>query len=101
MPAAQKRACCSGPPPKLVYIRVRGSPVGLVGIEEIFERLYKAGREEDDALEQELVEQARIYNYIAPGSERDYGWGLRMAYRAFVASKKKGDMRMWLPFTRP
>lgn len=98
---AQKRACCSGPPPKLVYIRVRGSPVGLVGIEQIFERLYQAGRKEDDSLEQELVEQARIYNYIAPGSERDYGWGLRMAYRAFVASREKGDLRLWLPFTRP
>ncbi len=99
MTSEKKRACCAAP--RLVYIRVRGSAVGLVGIEPLFEQLYRAGRRDDDALEAELLDQARIYNYIAPGSEADYGWGLRQAYRCYVRAQEKGDYREWLPFTRP
>ncbi len=101
MAPQQRRACCSGAPPRLVYIKVRGHSIGLMGIEPLFERLYQAGRQDDDALEAELVEQARIYNYIARGLEADYGWGLRQAYRSYVRAKEKGDYRVWLPFTRP
>jgi len=98
----QKRCgCCSGPPLKATYIRIKGEPIGLTGVEEVFERLHQAGRPADGTLEQELVEQARIYNYIAPGSEDAYGWALRMAYRAYVRSKETGDRRLWLPYTRP
>ena len=101
MTTQQKRACCAGAPPRLVYIKVRGSSVGLVGIEPLFEQLYQAGRRDDEALEAELVEQARVYNYIARGAEKDYGWGLRQAYRFYVRAQEKGDQREWLPFTRP
>lgn len=101
MVTQQKRACCAGAPPKLVYIKVRGNPIGLIGIEPLFEQLYQAGRHDDEALEAELLEQARIYNYVARGSEKDYGWGLRQAYRAYVRAREKGDLREWLPFTRP
>lgn len=55
MTTQQKRACCAGAPPKLVYIKVRGSPVRLVGIEPFFEQLYQAGRRDDPALEAELL----------------------------------------------
>lgn len=72
-----------------------------MGIEPLFERLYQAGRRDDDALEAEFVEQARIYNYIARGLEADYGWGFRQVYRSYVRAKEKGDCREWLPFTRP
>jgi hypothetical protein len=95
-----KRACCAGVP-RLVYIKLRGSAVGLMGIEPLFEQLYQAGRQEDDALEAELVEQARVYNYVARGAEQDYGWGLRQAYRTYARSKEEGDQRIWLPYTRP
>ena len=101
MTTEQKRTCCAGAPPKLVYIKVRGSPIGLVGIAPLFEQLYQAGRRDDAALEAELVEQARLYNYIARGSESAYGWGLRQAYRFYVRAQEKGDQREWLLFTRP
>lgn len=90
MITGNRRGCCSGPPLKIVYIRIKGSSVGMTGLEEIFEQVYRDGRPDDDALERELVEQARVYNYIAPGSESDYGWALRRAYQAYVRSKKKG-----------
>ena len=96
-----KRTCCSGRPPQLVYIKLRGNSVGLLGIEPFFEQLYQAGRRDDDALETELLEQARVYNYVARGAEKDYGWALRQAYRFYVRAKEKGDQREWLPFTRP
>ncbi|MGB9723143.1 MAG: hypothetical protein ACP5OO_06045 [Chloroflexia bacterium] len=101
MSTQQRRACCAGAPPRIVYVKIRGHPVGMIGIEELFERLYEAGRRDDEALEDELVEQARIYNYIARGAEKDYGWALRQAYRFYVRSREKGDRREWLPFTRP
>jgi len=95
------KPCCSGRPPQLVYIKLRGSSVGLMGIKPLFEQLYQAGRRDDDALETELVEQAKIYNYITRGAEKDYGWGLRQAYHFYVRAQEKGDQREWLPFTRP
>lgn len=101
MATQQKRACCSGPPLRLTYIRIRGGKVGMVGVEETFERLYQAGRRDDDALEQELVEQVRPYNYIAPGSEADYGWALHQAYRAYVRAKEGKDSKAWQTHTRP
>jgi hypothetical protein len=97
-----KRPCCSGRPPQLVYIKLpRGSSVGLMGMEPLFEQLYQAGRRDDEALEAELVDQARVYNYVARGAEKDYGWALRQAYRCYVRAQEKGEQREWLPFTRP
>lgn len=101
MTTPRQRGCCSGPPPKITYVKIKGNSVGMTGVEEAFERLYQAGRPDDDALQRELVEQARVYNYIAPGSEDAYGWALRMAYRAYVRSSETGDRRPWLPYTRP
>ena len=97
----QSKPCCSGRPPQLVYIKLRGSSVGLMGVQALFEQLYQAGRGDDDALEAELVEQARVYNYVARGVEKDYGWELRKAYRCYVRAKETGDQRPWLPYTRP
>ncbi len=97
----QPKPCCSGRPPQLVYIKLQGSSIGLMGMQQLFEQLYQAGRRDDEALEAELLDQARVYNYVARGAEADYGWGLRQAYRAFVQSKEQGDFRLWLPYTRP
>jgi hypothetical protein len=91
MITGNRRGCCSGSPLKIAYIRVKGSSAGMTGLEEIFEQVHRAGRPDGDALERELVEQAGVYNYIAPGSESDYGWALRRAYQAYVRSKEKGE----------
>lgn len=101
MGAEKPKPCCSGRPPQLIYIKLRGSPVGLQGMQQLFEQLYQAGRQDDGLLEAELLAQAKVYNYVARGVEQEYAWALRMAYRAYVKSKKKGDERLWLPFTRP
>ncbi len=82
-------ACCSGKPTQVTFIEVRGSKVGMVGLEQVFEQFYQAGRTQDAALEKELVEQARVYNYIAPGSEEAYQWALLRAYRAYVRGRER------------
>lgn len=86
-------ACCLPDVNGVTYILVgpQRHPVGMRGLETIFEQLYLMGRRPEDAADEELVEMARMYNWIArkPPIEADYAAALRKAYTAFCKRQEK------------
>lgn len=65
-------------------------PVGLNGLEEIFESLYQAGRSPDDSIAAELVYHAGQHNYIPPSAHADFAAALLREYRSYCEQKRIG-----------
>jgi NAD-dependent dihydropyrimidine dehydrogenase PreA subunit len=86
--------------PTLSYrqIVVGRFPVGLTGLEEIFQSLYDLHREPEDRLGPELVQHAQGHNYIPTSAEADYAAALLREYRLFWEQQQSGTPRkreMW------
>lgn len=90
---ANSGACCLPDVNGITYINVgrQGHPVGMRGLETIFQQLYRMGRRPEDATDDELVGMARMYNWIANKTsiEADYAVALRKAYAAFYDRQEK------------
>ena len=73
-------------------------PVGLTGLEEIFQSLYDLNREPEERLGPELVQHAQGHNYIPASAEADYAAALLREYRVFWEQQQAGTPRkreMW------
>lgn len=90
---ANSGACCLPDVDGVTYIKVgpQGHPVGMRGLETIFQQLYLMGRRPQDAADEELVGMARMYNWIAHKAsvEADYAVALRKAYTAFYERQEQ------------
>jgi len=77
---------------KLSYrqIIVGRHPVGLTGLDEIFESLYNMKRDPGDRLGLELVNDARKHNYIPASAEADFASALVREYRSYCDQKLSG-----------
>ena len=64
--------------------------IGLVGVQEIFEELYAAGKPPDSATAEILIQQTNRENYIPPGSRIDYGEALLREYESFCQRRESG-----------
>jgi len=75
-----------GPRPTLVDLG-NGVKVGLVGMEETFERCHAEGREPSTALGEELLAAIRTRNYVARSVEDKYKAVLLREYGAYCAAR--------------
>jgi hypothetical protein len=86
-------ACCLPNVTGITYIQVgpQGHPVGMRGLDTIFQQLFAMRRRPEDATEAELVGMARKYNYIPEKSaiEADYTVALRRAYAVFYNQQEQ------------
>ncbi len=86
------RAMCAcqtkGPRPTLVDFG-NGVKVGLVGMEEAFERFRAEGREPSAALGEDLLAAIREHNYVSRTHkvEEEYKAALLREYRAYCAAR--------------
>jgi len=72
-------------------ISVGGGPVGVAGLEQIFEQVLSSqGADADDELKRELLRLVKIYNYVPPSHEDAYSDAL---WSEFVAYRAKGGAR--------
>ncbi len=72
-------------------IFVDGSPVGLRGLEEVFDGLRAAGRKPGDAgLGAEIVAQVRRENYIPPMARELFAAAFEREYAAYLAQMESG-----------
>jgi NAD-dependent dihydropyrimidine dehydrogenase PreA subunit len=79
---------------KLSYRRllVDGSPVGLLGLREIFEDFYANSLYPgDDAITTQLISRAKAHNYIPKSAQDAYGSALLNAYAQYVAKREGRD----------
>ena len=84
------RATCTcqakGPRPTLVDLG-NGVKVGLVGMDEAFERFYAEGREPFPELAAELLVAIKARNYVARSVEDQYKAALLREYDAYYAAR--------------
>jgi NAD-dependent dihydropyrimidine dehydrogenase PreA subunit len=75
---------------KLSYqlMMIDGSPVGMMGLQEIFEECYRnALYPGDPEITAELIKQAKTHNYIPNVAQAAYGSALLNAYARYVAKR--------------
>ena len=65
--------------------------IGLVGLDEIFEKLYQMGKKPDESSKQDLLNNTKKYNYIPEGVEKKYEQALLREYKSFYERKEKGE----------
>jgi hypothetical protein len=86
------RATCTcqakGPRPTMVDLG-NGVQVGLVGLEEAFERFRTEGREPSPTLAEDLLAAIRERNYVSRARkvEKEYEAALLREYRAYCAAR--------------
>jgi CDP-4-dehydro-6-deoxyglucose reductase len=72
-------------------ILVGTRPAGMHGLDEILEELCAQGREPDEpGLGSELVERARLHNFIARPAVDDFAEALVREYRRYAAARACG-----------
>jgi len=87
------RATCAcqikGPRPTLVDFG-DGIKVGLMGMEEAFERCREQGREHSPALGEELLAAIKIQNYVprSPAEEEKYKTVLLREYGVYWSTRR-------------
>lgn len=83
--------CCPQQDDRVTFLKIgaRGTVVGLMGLETVFQQLYTLGRSPEQVSDAELLDLARRFNYIPrqPATEADYALALRQAYARFCASR--------------
>ena len=79
--------CCGGQDAPVKQIKVGGVPVGLVGLDTIFEQLYVMGRSPDDSLGDELLDMVEARDYVPRSGEEKYKQALLREYASFCAGK--------------
>jgi len=66
-------------------------PAGMHGLDELFDELYEQGRRPDEAgLGLELVEHARMHNYVPRLAVDDFAQALLHEYRKYVEQRLCG-----------
>lgn len=74
-------------------IIVDGSPVGLLGLQEIFESCYtQALYPGDEEITTHLIARTQAHNYIPSGAKIAYGNALLNEYARYVAQREGQDV---------
>ncbi len=85
-------ACCLPNVNGITYIKIgpQGDPVGMKGLDTIFQQLFVLGRRPEEVSETELVGMARKFNWIPnnPSIEAEYAVALRRAYADFFTGRE-------------
>jgi len=68
----------------VTQIRVGRDKVGVVGLDEVFQRVQSEGLSGEAAVSERLLALTAERNYIAPSKRADYARALVRAYRRFL-----------------
>lgn len=77
------KTCC----PSGTMINVGGIKVGLVALDDIFKKLYEAGKKPEDIKRDELLSEFSICNYIPSEAENEYAEALMEEYKKYYDTK--------------
>ena len=75
---------------KTKVILIEGKQIGIVGLEEVFEELRRAGKKPDEGLKDKLLNRLKAHNYIPAAKESAYGQAFLEEYERFLREKETG-----------
>lgn len=92
-PPAGSGECCLPNAEGITFLKIGDQcvPVGMLGLDQVFQQLVMMERRPEDTADTELVGMARKFNYI-PGRESveaDYASALRQAYALYCERQEK------------
>lgn len=79
-------ACTSGIP--MTQVKIGDVSVGLVALEPIFEQFHQEGRQDGPGLDEDLMKNVKLYNYVPPSAEERYKAALLEEYERFCRHKR-------------
>lgn len=82
-----RMSCCPGSA-RTKKIEIGGILVGIVGYEEIMEEAEKLRDHGEKRIRQLLLKQTKIYNFVSPGSEKDYEDAMWKEFQTYL---KEGE----------
>jgi hypothetical protein len=68
-------------------IQIGNVPVGVVGLDDALEQLYRLGRKPGPETAEELLAMIKTRNWVARNSEEDYKEALLREYSAYWETK--------------
>jgi small redox-active disulfide protein 2 len=77
-------------------VPVGGTPVGLIGLKEIFEELKSQKGKPEPLLKEMLVEKARENNYIPSSAGEEYAKALLREFKNFLGERVEEERREFL-----
>ena len=75
--------CSCGMNPSGWRIIVGGSPVGIAGLEEVFQGWQAGGKKAQDLTKDQIIQAIREYNYIIPRLEDEYAEAVIAQYAVY------------------
>ena len=66
-----------------------GSKIGIVGLREVMEDLYRQGKPANAATSSEIIEKLESHNYFAPSERNIYKYLLLEEYQRFLEDKSE------------
>ncbi len=81
-------------------IRIGGSTIGIIGVDEIFTEVKASTVKDDKALKQLILEKVKEKNYVPPQLEDLYREDLFDEYKVFTAQQKSRTREPGVPEIR-
>jgi len=78
--------CCGGDW-RVKQIQIGGVTVGIVGLTDVLEQVYRLGRQPGPETAEELLAMVKAQNWVERNSEKDYREALLREYTAYWGAK--------------
>ena len=85
----RRAGCCGDQDARVKQVKVDDVPVGLVGLDTIFEQLHRLGKRPEGAVGDELLAMVEAQNYVPRGAAEKYKQALLSEYGSFCAAHTK------------
>jgi hypothetical protein len=87
------RMSCCPDSARTKKIEIGGILVGIVGYEKILEEAEKFRDDGEERIRQVLLKQTKIYNYVTPGSEKNYEDAMWKEFQVSMRRKESQSRR--------
>jgi hypothetical protein len=96
-PIARGQSSCCGGDWRVKQIMIGGVTVGIIGLTEVLEQVYRLGRPPGPEAAEELLAMIKTRNYVYRGGEEEYKEALLREYTAYWAARagasRQGEKR--------
>jgi len=86
-----EKPCCAAAAARMIKkLALPGGEVGIVNLEGILKEIADMKLVDNEAIEKELLQRVKTYNYVAPGAEADYSKALLKEYEQQYGNPNRG-----------
>jgi hypothetical protein len=86
-----EKPCCAAAAARMIKKLVLPSgEVGIVNLEGILKEIADMKLVDNEAINKDLLQRVKTYNYVAPGAEADYSKALLKEYKQQYGNPNRG-----------